>query len=362
MRPAPTIETLAAAPDDRYHDATTPRLRSRDLAWAHWGRLLAIPAVVSLHVLSPASFAHQQISPMAWWGVNLVDSASRFAVPLFVAISGALLVSPSPQPVGPFYRRRVMRVGIPLLAWSVFYWWYKVAVLGRTVPVEGFLESMARGYPYTHLYFMFVILGLYAVTPIIRVVLADRGRTWLGVGAVAALGWAAAERIFLGLGWTGSAGSLDLWLHFLGYFLLGAWMRDWRPTRAVAVAAAGATALSITATALFVGWAVGQAPGWAAWGYSAQGPLTVLTTAGTLTVLLRFATRSPRWLPAAAGLTYGVYLVHPALLPLIHRVVPLLNGPLPMSAAYAVQMAVGLVGSALIVLVIQRLPVLRRVV
>ena len=347
--------------DAKVLDATT-KIESGNLVWVHWGRLLAIPAVVSLHVLSPAAFANQQLSTAAWWGVNLADSASRFAVPLFVALSGALLVTPSTRPVGQFYRRRVVRVGIPLLAWSLFFWWYKVTVQGRAMTVEDFLESMARGYPYYHLYFMFVILGLYAITPVVRVVLADRGRTWLGVGAAAAIAWAMVARIFLGLGWTGSAGALDLWMHFLGYFLLGAWLRDWRPQRPWPGAAVVIAVLSIVATAVFVGWAVGHAPGWATWGYSAQGPFTLVTTAAIIIALPHFATRSPRWLPAAAGVTYGIYLIHPALLWLIQQSVPLLKGPFPMTATYGIQIAVCLLGSAAIVLVMQRIPALRRLV
>jgi surface polysaccharide O-acyltransferase-like enzyme len=130
----------------------------------------------------------------------------------------------------------------------------------------------------------------------------------------------------------------------------------------VALTAAAVAALSITATALFVGWATGHAPAWAAWGYSAQGPFTIVTTAAIFIVLVRFATRSPRWLPAAAGLTYGIYLVHPALLPLVYPVVPLLMGPVPMAAAYCIQMAVVLLGSIAIVVAISRVPGLRRLV
>ncbi len=152
----------------------------------------------------------------------------------------------------------------------------------------------------------------------------------------------------------------DLWLYFLGYFLLGAWVREWQPSRATASVAIAVAVLSIIATALFVGWALAWDPAWATWAYSSQGPFTVLATLAVLTVLLRYATPSPGWLPAVAALTFGVYLIHPMVLGLISQVVPLLQGPLPMPAAYLTQMGLVLLASIGITLVAQRLPGLKR--
>ncbi|MDE7407019.1 MAG: acyltransferase, partial [Muribaculaceae bacterium] len=55
----------------------------------------------------------------ALW-TSLLNSPCRCAVPLFVMISSWLLV-PLDEPVSKFMRRRLTRVVVPFLIWSVCY-------------------------------------------------------------------------------------------------------------------------------------------------------------------------------------------------------------------------------------------------
>src|SRR4051812_20625429 len=70
-------------------------------------RALATVAVVCIHVAAPAVTHPEQVSATSWVVANLVDAACRWCVPMFVMLSGALLLGSS-KADGPleFYHRR----------------------------------------------------------------------------------------------------------------------------------------------------------------------------------------------------------------------------------------------------------------
>ena len=333
------------------------------LAWADWARVLAIPTVVSLHVLSPVAFAYDRISAPAWWAVNLIDAASRWGVPLFFAVSGALLVTPRTDGVASFYRRRFGRIGPAIVAWTMVFWAFAVHVRGQDIGVADFLGSVARGYPYYHLYFLYAMAGLYLVTPAFRAVYEVGGRKWLGVLALAALAWAAADRVFLALGWASSSNALELWLHFAGFYLAGAWLRGWQPGRTMLGACAVAVPVGILAIAVGT-WLLIETTGarYQTVLYSYLSVPTVIVTLAIFVLLVRGATWRPRWLPTIAGLTFGIYLLHPLTLPWLAGNIPLVHGPTSMAVAYLIQMTVALTVSAIATYAMKMVPGLRRLV
>ena len=139
-------------------------------------------------------------SESLWAGI--IGSVCRTCVPLFVVISGFLLL---PMKTGmdmtSFYRRRASRILIPLAAWTVVYAFY--TYIHFNVPytgVGGFLTYIAKecGYffinfpaPIGHLWYVYMILGLYLFIPILSpwVERATRGemRVFLGIWLVTML-------------------------------------------------------------------------------------------------------------------------------------------------------------------------------
>lgn len=131
-------------------------------------RCLACLAVVMIH--SSASFAEATVGSVAFWVGNFFDSLSRIAVPLFVMLSGALLL----EECRPFSKakwgRRMGKLVLFWLFWSAAYALaYEVAtpVAKGEVPHFGsFLLALLQG-PY-HLWFIPMILGLYLLVPLLR--------------------------------------------------------------------------------------------------------------------------------------------------------------------------------------------------
>lgn len=99
-------------------------------------------------------------------------------VPLFVMLSGALLISKE-EPITTFYKKRFTRVLIPFLLWSLVV--HGIHCLQEGVSINEFVKS----YLYLTLtegvhgiyWYIYLILGLYLITPILRHLFADRNPT-----------------------------------------------------------------------------------------------------------------------------------------------------------------------------------------
>ena len=122
-------------------------------------RGLACIMVVVLHV---AAGTFHKFGP-GWWASNTYDSFSRPCIPIFLMISGALLLRVQ-LPLGEFLRRRFLRIVPALVFWSAVYAAWHASSL------DPFLASMARaltGPVKFHLWYLYALIGLYAFTPII---------------------------------------------------------------------------------------------------------------------------------------------------------------------------------------------------
>ena len=140
-------------------------------------RTLAMLGVIIIHVSSPlVNMTYGKNMPY-WWIGNVADSAVRFAVPLFLMLSGATLLGKEYN-LGEFYRRRFMRVLVPFLFWIVVYWVYRWCMLLPKLQPHGFNDIMQWGTNLflkegvsKHFWYIYMILFLYLFIPFLGKVL-----------------------------------------------------------------------------------------------------------------------------------------------------------------------------------------------
>src|SRR5256885_496912 len=90
--------------------------------WMDALRVLACLAVIVLHVSASVVIDFPDVRSLHWTVGNIGNAFTHWCVPVFVMLSGALLLSPAKQlPVTVFYRKRASRILIPLAFWSVVY-------------------------------------------------------------------------------------------------------------------------------------------------------------------------------------------------------------------------------------------------
>ena len=96
----------------------------------------------------------------ALW-VSVLNVIPRACVALFV-VASSYLQFPLHYPTGEFFRRRAARILLPFLVWTVVY----ALVWGE--PVQNFKDLLLNfNYAAGHLWFVYMLVGLYLIMPIL---------------------------------------------------------------------------------------------------------------------------------------------------------------------------------------------------
>lgn len=334
--------------------------------WLDNARITAILAVVILHAAVSAVVDTPLGSPY-WWAGNLIDAFSRWCVPVFVMISGALLLAPAKaEPAMLFYRKRMTRILAPLLFWSAFYlgWIYlKGAMKGSPPAPQALLQRLAAGEPYYHLWFLFMLVPLYLVTPLLRQLVARTSRPALLALTIAGFALAITRVIYTHLTGRGP-GPFPLWfLNYVPYFLLGhliatcPWQLAPIVARTVILVSGALTAVGCNELALQRGLASGLY-------FYDYLSLTVIPMSASVFYLMRhwrYPMLGPILTPQVAALTMGVYLIHPLFIEILQRVG---LGPIDFHPALAIPFValVAACGALAVARFLHRRPYLRRII
>ncbi len=188
-------------------------------------RIFGTIAVVIGHVADLRLF-DTHVLDRNWWVCNIWDSLTRWAVPVYIMLSGALLLDPTRvEDPRDFYRKRLTRIGVPLVFWTAFFMWFDVKYTQWAPSWTAAWLNLALGKPYVHLHFIFRIAGLYFFTPMLRVWLrhTNRNMQYWTVGMAIVL--SAGDSIMNAI--THNEPSVFArFVPFVGYYLLGYLLRD----------------------------------------------------------------------------------------------------------------------------------------
>lgn len=132
-------------------------------------RCLAICFVVVLHTITPALVNPAAYSSTTWYLCMTIDPFDRTGVPLFLMISGYLLLSRSSTGrVRDFYRHNIPKLVIPLTAWSLIYYAAEVVYGQHPVEVDEFLSRFFNQGVSYHMWFIYTLTGIYLLCPFLK--------------------------------------------------------------------------------------------------------------------------------------------------------------------------------------------------
>jgi surface polysaccharide O-acyltransferase-like enzyme len=193
-------------------------------------RTFAIVLVILLHASEenfPITAIVNQEVVIRWWSITIYNSLSRECVPLFVMLSGALLLQSYKieEPLKPFFKKRLLRIGLPWIFWGAAYFAWSYLVKNNPVTFNSIAQGIATG-PYYQFWFLYMLLGLYLVTPLLRVLIARANRSviryflllWFVGSAVIPF-----INLFMPIGLSSNVFLLTGWI---GYFLLGLYLLE----------------------------------------------------------------------------------------------------------------------------------------
>jgi surface polysaccharide O-acyltransferase-like enzyme len=149
------------------------------LLWADILKIVAIFGVILLHVSAPYLVPFER--SREWWIGNIYDSLTRWCVPLFVMVSGAVILPKAETiPLSRFFSIRVRRVLVPFLVWSAVYFLYRIYIKGDELALSAFLRILLTEPIYYHLWFIYMLIVLYLLAPVLSAFLknAPRKHAW----------------------------------------------------------------------------------------------------------------------------------------------------------------------------------------
>lgn len=135
-------------------------------------RILSMFMVVLIHVIGSTFFALEDVTSSLWCQFNLVESAIRWCVPVFVMISGALLLDPEKElTIHMIWSKYIRRVATAFVFWSAVYAAIDFVKYPRNLDLVHQVLDFAITVilkPADHLWFVYMIIGLYIITPMLR--------------------------------------------------------------------------------------------------------------------------------------------------------------------------------------------------
>lgn len=153
---------------------TNPSLKIQNRA-VHFDlvRFMATYAVVQLHVATPWLWRELDVNSPFWITCLFFDVFGRSGVPVFLMISGALLLGKQ-ESYPSFFKKRFTRVLVPLVFWTIVYE-IKIALNHHYETgdvtwqnIYSILKNPFTGPVYDHLWFLYMIVGMYLITPFLR--------------------------------------------------------------------------------------------------------------------------------------------------------------------------------------------------
>lgn len=201
-------------------------------------RVVSSFMIVMLHASSGLMKDDYQAAPVS---LLVLHAVTRFAVPCFFMLSGAFLLSDQGNgDVRFFYRKSWNKIGRTGLLFCLLYLPFSLFIpLATTFILKkhgvgelpglllGVLKSALAGEPYYHLWYIFVLVGLYFAVPL--VIKIDKN---LSGGGIDIYGRPATAFLVLScVGYMTSSHAVN-WdigyqLYFLSYFLMGWKIRRW---------------------------------------------------------------------------------------------------------------------------------------
>lgn len=159
------------------------------IIWLDVIRCVAMLMVIGVHCIDPfyISPAMRTIPEYTHWAA-IYGSLLRPSVPLFVMMTGLLLLPVKEQSLGTFYKKRIYRVLFPFLIWSVLYSmfpWF-TGILGLPKEIIGDFFCYTQGHesqsltdslkdvamiPFNfshkenHMWYIYLLIGLYLYMP-----------------------------------------------------------------------------------------------------------------------------------------------------------------------------------------------------
>lgn len=332
--------------------ASAPPTSGARHACLDWARAVGCVAVVALHVfVTLGSYVgYDALGPVRLFVEGSLSIAlGRWAVPVFLMVSGALLLDPSKdlgwERVWRYVSRMLFVLGTFGLAFCLVESALAHGGLGGPQVLEA-LANLVTGNSWGHLWYVYALLAVYVLTPALRRVVASAERRSMTLAMVALYMVVLAIPTLAHLAQRTIGSPLNvapaLFYYLLGWYVWAYVRLDWLTVLF------GCASLAAMVAAQVLGRGELALPE-----YCLVAPYGMLV----FSLFRRYATAEMQEFPLAqalADLSFGIYVVHPVFLHAVARLVDPLS--LPVGVFELVAFVVAMAGSVVTVRLIRHVP------
>jgi surface polysaccharide O-acyltransferase-like enzyme len=139
--------------------------------WVDYLRAVAAFSVVTIHVSGYYYREYGKIDQVGWWLANILNASSRFAVPLYVMVSGCLLLGQEGS-VDSFYKKRARRLIPAFVFWNGVYICFLLYT--KSMDASGLVYFLKAGFftsgyaAYFHLWYLPMFICLMMFSPFVN--------------------------------------------------------------------------------------------------------------------------------------------------------------------------------------------------
>lgn len=129
-------------------------------------RIMATIAVIATHI-STAEMDSLAYNSTDWHIHNFYTSASRWCVPIFVMVSGALFCDKQKSlNLRRLYNKNILRIFTSIITWSFLYALFQYYTIDKYHNISSLVGLTIIGH--YHMWFLYMIIGIYLVLPIYK--------------------------------------------------------------------------------------------------------------------------------------------------------------------------------------------------
>ena len=289
--------------------------------------IMSAVAVIFLH--STGNF-HSFTMTRSWVTSCFAQCALYWAVPVFVMCTGATLFDYGKKYDTPeFFRKRVSKVVIPLLFWSVFFIVFKFAKGELAVsgpPAAFFLNAFFSSQAAPIYYFLFTIIGVYLTLPVLTPLAAPRYRSTLWYAVIVMFVTQSVLPVaFQAVGVTYNSNLSILFNGYLIHVILGYLLSTQEVSAQRRYMVYAAAVLSVLLRFLYT-WKASFAAGEIDYLFSGYAQFHAVLSAAAVFLFVKQVFSDDRWSTRfrkntgiLAGYSFGVFLLHREILAIICR-------------------------------------------
>lgn len=273
-------------------------------------RVAACFLVVTLHSAAPWFYSFGSY----WWKVNIIDSITRVSVPIFIMITGSLLINEKNKDYS-MVPNRIKKVSILILFWSAVYY----LSYNKNQSLLNFTELVIFNEIKFHFWYLYAMIGFYIAIPILSLIYLNSRKTTSYIIVVL---WVISSNLDI-LSYLlppvyrlGSIYNISFLSNFVGFMLLGKIISELftnnRTKSLILLLVVYLIASLLTAAITYIASQSNGSPEILFYSYTSPitiiGAVSFFIMAKNVTTL--YGDRSKKVIKSVADLTLGIYCIH----------------------------------------------------